>query len=132
MAGCAIRVEDLPFREYPYISELEFLRDLEVDGNQVKKTRYSEERVTFPLVLFFKLNEVDGPGTLQIRIYDEKGQQVHIRDFQFGESGRYYEYIIFYNRLEKLPGNAFTLALFYNRDLISTIPVPVGQSTNEN
>jgi len=128
--GCGVKVEDLPFRRYPVISRLEFLQDIEVSEDRIRKTVFPDPVPRFPLVIFLKLKAVEGPGTLQLRIYGENREQVYARTFPFGKPGRYYDYIVLYNRIEDLPGTRFRYAVFYNRDLICSGSFGVNRSVD--
>ena len=129
--GCGLKVSDLPYREYPFISELEFIKDISLKGEKILKTRFKDNQIKFPMVMVFKLNEVTGKGTLKVQIYQEDKSRVLEKDFQFGERDKYYEYIFLYHRISKLVGHKFFLTISYNEELIWADWVQVPKTSDQ-
>jgi len=115
--SCTVDFKKLPSISYPYVSEIEFLKSIEVNDNKVKKTKF-KNGIKYPFILFVKLEEINGSGELSIKIYNKQKKVVHKKNFKFGKQGKYYEYIILWERIMKLEGRDFYYAIFYNEDLI--------------
>jgi hypothetical protein len=68
---------------------------------------------------------MEDSGTVQIRFYPatqnkEKAEPVKLveKEFYFGQSGKYYEYIIFFDQVEGLSPGSYRYAIFCNNKLI--------------
>lgn len=113
----------LPVVSYPYISNVEFLKEVRnVDGKPRKK-KFKNNRIISPFYFFIKIKDIENSGELRVVFYekpDEKGKEAKAveKHFQCGEEGKYYEYIIFFDTIEGLSAGVHTYAFFFNDKLI--------------
>jgi len=122
-SGCRFKVEQLPEVNYPYISEVEFLKEVRNDNGKARKTPFKNGRITSPFFIFVKIREIEDSGMLAIRFYgsDDKGgggERMEERTFRFGEDGKYYEYIIFFDRIDGLAAGEYRYAVFFRGKLL--------------
>jgi hypothetical protein len=134
-AGCGIKTEQLPLLSSPYVSEVEFLKEVINDNGKAKKKRFDNDRITSPFYFFLKVKEIENNGTLAVVFFEstdntnkEAGKKVAEKEFSYGQQGKYYEYIIFFDRVEGLsPGN-YRYGIFLNQHLIYEGLVRVAES----
>jgi hypothetical protein len=125
LAGCGVKVEQLPLLSSPYVSEVEFLKEVSNDNGKARKKRFDNDRITSPFYFFLKVKEIENNGTLRVVFFestgsqeDKKGEKAAEREFSYGQPGKYYEYIIFFDRVDGLdPGN-YRYGVFLNQHLI--------------
>lgn len=125
-AACGVRVRDLPFREYPVVTEFACLADIEERGDELIKKGFSGTPF-FPLFLCFKLNEVEGAGSLRLLLYDDAGKLVRQKVFNYGQPGTFYEHITVYQRYDDLPDGTYTVVIFWGQELVFRRRLQVGQ-----
>jgi len=121
MPGCGVKMSQLPVVNYPYISETEFLKEVRNVKGKAKKKKFKYGRITSPFYFLFKIKEVENNGTLTVIFYGKEGdkeKKVIEKNFHFGKPGKYYEYIIFFDRVENLKPGKHRYAVFYNQRLI--------------
>jgi len=132
-AGCGVKTEYLPQVSYPYVAEMDFLKEVKNVDGKAKKKRFKDDRVTAPFYFLLKVKEIENSGTIAVRFYETvetgqvsdaakpegvMGRQVQERVFQFGQPGKYYEYIIFFDRVEGFSPGKYRYGVFYNDKLI--------------
>lgn len=140
-AGCGVKMEQLPVVSFPYVSEIEFLKEVRNVDGKAKKKRFKRGRITSPFYFFLKIKEVENNGSLAVIFYTNDGnkdknkgkdkgkdegkvkdkgkdKKVVEKSFHFGKPGKYYEYIIFFDRVEDLKRGKHRYAIFYNGRLI--------------
>lgn len=152
-------MEQLPVVSYPYISEMEFLKEVKNVEGKAKKKHFKDERITSPFYFYLKMNEIENNGVLKVVFYKTPPKEVKkdvkevpkaavpngstavppplsvgsttdpVREytankrmveksFEFGESGKYYEYIIFFDVVENLSPGKYRYGVFCNDHLI--------------
>jgi hypothetical protein len=123
--GCGVKVEQLPLLSSPYVSEVEFLKEVSNDNGKARKKHFDDDLISSPFYFFLKVKEIENNGTLQVVFFEspgtrekENGKKVAAREFSYGQPGKYYEYIIFFDRVDGLtPGN-YHYGVFLNQHLI--------------
>lgn len=136
LTGCGVKVSQLPNLQYPYVSEMEFLKEVKNVGGRAKKKRFKHDRIQSPFYFFLKIKEIENSGTVSVSFYpwwspvsgktkqakktakDQPGQRLVEKKFQFGQAGKYYEYIIFFDQVEILKPGKYRYAIFINQQLI--------------
>jgi len=116
--GCGIKTADLPIITKPYTGELSFYRHLENRSGQLKKTPFENNKIFSPFYFLLEIKEVENNGRVQMMIYDPDNYKVIQRDFSYGETGLYYEYIIFFDKVEGLPPGKYRAVVFMDREVI--------------
>lgn len=119
--GCGVKAEYLPQVDFPYLSEMEFLKEVKNVNGKAKKRRFKGDRVKSPFYFFLKVKEIENSGTITVRFYKGKSPEnlkSAERTFQFGQEGKYYEYVIFFDRVEVPEPGKYRYAVFYNNRLI--------------
>ena len=111
-------MQDLPFRDHPFITGVELLDKVEKKGEKLVKTPFTDGRVHLPFFVLFRLNEVEGEGPVSLVIYDEEGRQVFRKEFPFGEQEKYYDHVTVYQCIDQLPGNRFYLTIFLREEMM--------------
>jgi len=122
VSGCGVKAAYLPRVEYPYVAEMEFLKEVKNVNGKAKKKHFKEDRITSPFYFLLKLKELENEGVIAVCFYggEGKGSNVKIveKTFQFGKPGKYYEYVIFFDRVEVSRPGKYRYAVFYNGRLI--------------
>ena len=119
--GCGVKVEQLPLMSYPYVSHVEFLKKVKNENGKAKKERFNNDRIVSPFYFFLKIREIENNGTLVMVFYedsDKSNQKVVDKTFHFGEEGKYYEYIIFFDQVRELSPGSYRYVVFFNQHLI--------------
>jgi hypothetical protein len=128
--GCRVKTEYLPQVNFPYVAEMNFFKDIKNVDGKAKTTRFKDGLVHSPFYFLLKVKEIENSGTVTVRIYEgnsqpastkpppHAGKQVEERIFNFGEEGKYYEYIIFFDQIDNLLPGKHRYAVFYNEKLI--------------
>jgi hypothetical protein len=119
--GCGVKIEQLPLLSHPYVSEVEFLKEVKNVNGKAKKTPFDHDRITSPFSFILKVKEIENNGTLAVVFYedaDKTGKKVAEKTFNFGEPGKYYEYIIFFDQVEGLIPGKYRCVVFLNQHLI--------------
>ena len=114
-------MDQLPVINYPYVSEVEFLKEVRNVNGKAKKKRFKQGRITSPFYFLLKIKEVENDGTLAVVFYrqdEAKNKKAAEKVFHFGKAGKYYEYIIFFDRVEGLKEGKHRYAVFFNGRLI--------------
>ncbi|UCH94815.1 MAG: hypothetical protein JSV88_31780 [Candidatus Aminicenantes bacterium] len=114
-------MEQLPVLSYPYVSEIEFLKEVKNINGKAKKTRFDRDRITSPFCFFLKIKEIENNGTLAVVFYEnsnDSNKKVAERTFYFGKPGKYYEYIIFFDQVDGLNPGDYRYAVFLNQHLL--------------
>jgi hypothetical protein len=120
-AGCGVKMEHLPLLSHPYVSEVEFLKEVKNVNGKAKKKPFDRDRITSPFCFFLKVKEIENNGTLAVVFYedsDKSSKKVAEKTFYFGEPGKYYEYIIFFDQVEGLSPGKYRCVVFLNQRLI--------------
>lgn len=123
--GCGVKMEQLPLINYPYVSEVEFLKEVKNINGRAKKTTFKHNRITSPFYFLVKIKEIENNGVLTVCFYTTANVKTVVNDkkvaekiFHFGEAGKYYEYIIFFDRVDNLDPGRYRYAIFCNQRLI--------------
>jgi len=123
--GCGIKLEQLPAVEYPYVFEMEFFKEVRNDNGKARKKKFKQDRVTSPFYYFLKIKEIENSGTVTVRFYSVNTAQDNQspvkkveKKFAFGETGNYYEYIIFFDQVEGLQPGVHRYGIFINQHLL--------------
>ena len=116
--GCGVKVDQLPYLENPYVSEIQFLKKIENVEDKVKKTHFSNNRIRAPFYLYLKLNAAENYNHLSIKFYNQLDRKIHQITFEFGEDGKFYEYILFTDKISKLKGGRYRYIIFINNHAI--------------
>ena len=124
-AACGVKTAQLPLLSSPYVSEVEFLKEVINDNGKAKKKRFAHNRITSPFYFFLKVKEIENNGTLSVVFFEstdinskEAGKKVVEKKFSYGQAGKYYEYIIFFDRVEGLSPGDYRYGIFLNQHLI--------------
>lgn len=108
----------LPYLEHPYVAKIEFYENVENRDGKLEKTGFKKGRIISPFYFVLEVKELENSGELAVNFYDKEGKRVNRKAFGFGEDGQYYEYILFFDKVENLaPGN-YRYAVFLNNKLI--------------
>lgn len=121
--GCGVKTGYLPQVSYPYVAEMDFLKEVKNVNGKARKKRFKNDRITAPFYFLLKVNEIENNGTITVRFYEtgpavDMGRRVMERMFQFGQPGKYYEYVIFFDQVEGIHAGKYRYAVFYNNKLI--------------
>lgn len=119
--GCGVKAEYLPQVDFPYLSEMEFLKEVRNVNGKAKKRRFKGDRVRSPFYFLLKVKEIENSGTITVRFYKGESSEnltAAERTFRFGQEGKYYEYVIFFDRVEVPEPGKYRYAVFYNTRLI--------------
>lgn len=129
--GCGVKTAYLPQVDFPYVAEMEFLKEVRNVNGKAKKKRFKDDRITAPFYFFLKIKEIENNGTITVRFYTgenpiNKGKdnetdlnkKLAEKTFEFGKPGKYYEYVIFFDRVEGLAPGKYRYAVFYGSALI--------------
>lgn len=88
-----------------------------IDG-KARKKRFKEDRIVPPVHFFLKIKEMENQGTVTIRFYNDTAELTAQREFFYGETGKYYEYIIFFDVVEELTPGTYRYSVFCNEKLL--------------
>lgn len=130
--ACGVKVEQLPQVNYPYISEIEFYKEVKNVDGKARKKRFKGDRIIPPVHFFLKINEMENEGTVFVRFYDEAKTLAAEREFYYGETGKYYEYIIFFDVVEELKPGKYRYTIFFNEKLIFEEQLEIHEATPKN
>jgi hypothetical protein len=131
-AGCGVKMEYLPQISYPYVAEMEFLKEVKNVNGKAKKKKFKDDRIHSPFYFLLKIKEIENSGIITVRFYETKTNKntktaekdellskcVTEKSFQFGKPGKYYEYVIFFDQVEGLVPGRYRYTIFYNGTLI--------------
>ncbi|MCP5049481.1 MAG: hypothetical protein GY940_20085 [bacterium] len=122
LSGCGIKMAQLPAIEYPYVAEIEFLKEVKNIDGKAKKKRFKQNRITSPFYFFLKIKEIENNGTVRVAFYGTGNTSDNTlaaeKQFNFGQPGKYYEHIIFFDQVKGLKEGKYRYAIFYNDRLI--------------
>ncbi|MCP4156863.1 MAG: hypothetical protein GY757_54625 [bacterium] len=156
----------MPQVSFPYVAEMEFLKDVRNVNGKAKKKKFRDGRIVSPFCFFLKIKEIENAGAILVNFYEVKAldgkkeekqtgseavnhtnpgqagqtvkhsipgkgweavklsrpgkgwKRVAQKRFEFGEPGKYYEYIILFDRVEGLPPGKYRYGIFCNEKLI--------------
>jgi hypothetical protein len=104
---------------------VEFLQEVKNINGRARKTTFKNGVITSPFYFLVMIKEIEDNGELAVCFYravdvegGESGKKVAERTFSFGEAGKYYEYIIFFDRVEGLGPGSYRYAVFCNGRMI--------------
>jgi hypothetical protein len=105
---------------------MEFLEEVKNVNGKARKKRFKNDRITAPFYFLLKIKEIENDGTLSVRFYPAAGsgkagenrRKAAEKTFHFGQEGKYYEYIIFFDRIEGLTPGKYRYGIFCNQRLI--------------
>jgi hypothetical protein len=121
LTGCSVKVAQLPVLSHPYVAEVEFLKEVTNVNGKAKKQQFDNNRITSPFYFFLKVKEIENNGTLAMIFYEDSkksSKKVAEKTFLFGESGKYYEYIMFFDQVEGLTPGKYRYVIFLNQHLL--------------
>jgi len=130
-AACGVKIDQLPLLSHPYVSEVKFLKEVKNVNGKAKKTPFDHDRLTSPFYFFLKIKEIENNGTLAVVFYENAettGKKVAEKTFFFGEPGKYYEYIIFFDQVEGLSPGKYRCVVFLNQHLIYECQLSINES----
>lgn len=122
-AGCGIKMAQLPEIHFPYVAEVEFLKNVENIDGEAQKTPFPDNHIHSPFSFFLKIKEIENDGTVEVIFYtqQEPPQQttkVAAFSFDFGQAGKYYEYILFFDRVSDLKPGSYHYVIYLRKTLI--------------
>lgn len=117
-ASCGMKTINLPFIDYPYAAGFEFYQRIENVAGKLEKTEFEDDKITSPFYFLLEVKEIENSGTMTVLFYDSSGKKVAQRAFHFGEQGQYYEYILFFDKIDGLPPGNYRFTVFYNASLL--------------
>jgi len=118
VSSCGVKPEQLPFLSHSYISKIEFVKNVENIKGKLKKERFKHGIITSPFYFILKIKEVENKGELFIKFYNINGKKKDEKSFEFGDFGKYYEYVICFDRIDKLTSGRYHYIIFFNNRLI--------------
>jgi hypothetical protein len=71
-----------------------------------------------------KLSEIEDNGSVKIVFYengeksDKRKKKVVEKEFEYGQAGKYYEYILFFDKVEGLEAGKYRYAIFCKGRLV--------------
>ncbi len=122
-----MKTAQLPLINYPYVAEFEFYQHIENVNGKLKKTGFEGGQVISPFYFLLKVKEIENSGKMTVLFYDSEGSNAARRAFAFGEQGQYYEYILFFDRIDGLAPGKYRCAIFLNDSLIYEDYCNIGQ-----
>ncbi len=111
--NCGVKVDQLPFLNDPYISEILFLKNIKNSNDKIKKISFKNNKITSPFFLYLKLKEVENKNKLFVKFYKKNKLKTEL-SFEFGEDGKYYDYIIFTDKVGLLKSGKYRYIVFIN------------------
>jgi hypothetical protein len=128
LPGCGVKLSQLPVVNYPYVSQMEFYKEVRNVDGKAKKKRFANDRIASPFYFFLKINDIENAGTLRVvfyRLEENEHRKAVEKFFEFGTDGKYYEYIIFFDQVEGIGPGLHRYAIFLNDRLLyeSTVNV---------
>jgi hypothetical protein len=119
LQGCKINLDTFPYISYPYLAKLTFHKHISNQNGNLTFTDFDKETgIQSPFYFLLKIKEIENNGSVRVVFYNKKSRKVDQKEFQFGEKGKYYEYIIFFDKVEFLPPGTYSYAVFLNRSLL--------------
>jgi len=115
----------------PYVAEIEFLKEVKNIDGKAKKKRFENEYITSPFFFFLKIKGIEDDGTLRVAFYKNSNKNrkyVEERSFSFGEKGKYYDFIIFFDQIKGLSPGIYRITVFLRDHLIYEGNVRVNKS----
>jgi len=125
--GCGVKMSQVPVVSYPYVSEFEFFKDVRNVDGKAKKIKFKDGRIVSPFCFFVKVSEVENNGVVRVVFYEgkekkgtgeEKNKKLAEYTFDYGEEGKYYEYILFFDRVDSLGVGKYRYAVMINNRLL--------------
>lgn len=117
-SGCGIKTAQLPFLDYPYAAQIGFYQEVKNNAGKLEKERFKDNRVTSPFYFVLEVKDVENSGKLTVNFYDKDGNRAARNEFSYGEDGQYYEYILFFDKVESLKSGEYRYAIFLKDKLI--------------
>jgi hypothetical protein len=108
----------LPFLTSPFISEITFLKNIENRDGKIKKEYFKNNRIKSPFYIFIKLNEAENKNTLFVKFYNSENNMIKDLFFEFGKKGKFYEYIIFTDKITELKPEKYRYIIAINKCVI--------------
>jgi hypothetical protein len=130
-ASCRIKPEQLPFLDYPYLFQMEFLKGVENDNGKARKEYFKDGIVRAPFYFLLTVKELEDEGSIWVKFYDGDKKKVAEYSFRYGEPGKYYEYIICFEKVERILPGSYRYTVFFNDGLIYEGSVTVGGEKKE-
>lgn len=131
----------MPLIGAPYLAEVEFLREVRAVDDTVEKTHFPNNIITSPFFFLLKIRELENNGAITVRFYSlgknimtdgaPLGELAAERTFTFGEKGKYYEYVLFFDQIRDLPPGTYRYAVLLDEQLLMdnyiAISAPAGK-----
>lgn len=121
LSGCGVKDAQLPYLTALHVGELEFCREVRNENGKARREYFKDDWITSPFYYYLRLNHIKDKGVMKIVFYrdeNKKVEKVEENVFYFGKTGEHYEYIIFFDRIEKLVEGKHRYAIFVNERLI--------------
>lgn len=121
MLGCGVKMKHLPFLASPYVSEIEFLREVKKVNGKAKKKFFKDNLITSPFYFYIKIKEIENSGIVKIIFYEKQDKnwiQRIEQKIKYGQQGKYFEYIIFFDRVSGLLPGKYRYIIFINQHVI--------------
>ncbi len=126
---CRVKTQYLPQISYPYVAEMGFYREIQNIDGKLKKKKFKGETIFSPFYFLLKIKDIENSGKIVICFYEstkeEKLKKPKVnrhkkveKIFPYGEDGKYYEYVIFFDQVDGLPPGKHHFAIFYSQKLI--------------
>lgn len=128
MSGCGIKASQLPVMTAPYVAEMDFFKEVKNVGGKAERERFKDNRITNPFYFYLKINDMENDGRVRVVFYKVRNKETAIiaeKHFRFGKPGKYYEYIIFFDRIDSAEAGKHRYAVFVNDRLLYDGPVVV-------
>lgn len=106
----------------------------------MERKREKGLRITVSQVPFYfllEIKEIENNGIITVGFYETGENKIHSnrvteKSFKFGESGRYYEYILFFDRVDNIFPGRHCCAIFYNSKLIYEDYIEIAKDRSSN
>ena len=72
VAGCNVKVEYLPQISFPYVAEMEFLKEVKNVNGKAKKKKFKDDLIYVPFYFLLKIKEIENNGIIIVRFYETK------------------------------------------------------------
>ena len=117
MAGCRVKVEDLPLLLDPHVCELTALQRIDSEKERLIRKTFHGGKVTSPFYLLVKICDAENRGTIRIALYTTEGKRLRNVLFHFGETGKFYQHITCFERFRNIPPGTYRVTVFVNEHL---------------
>ncbi len=117
-SGCGIKTAQLPFLDYPHAAQIGFYQEVENNSGKLEKEKFKDDRVISPFFFVLEVKDIENSGKLTVSFYDKDGNRAARNEFNYGEEGQYYEYILFFDKVETLKPGEYRYVVFLKDKLV--------------